>query len=102
MEVYFFGGGISDDEGPVEGAARETREELGIKADPSNFDLLGELQLRKDRLVYVVKYRQTVEWKDITIQEGAGAGYFKSVFIVFHHFLFNCNQLSNILPNLIN
>lgn len=76
LKWNFFGGGITDNEDPIAGAVRETQEELTIEVNPDDFELLGELHPQEDRLVYVVKYKQPVEWQNITIQEGAGAGYF--------------------------
>ena len=76
LKWNFFGGNVSDSEDPIMGAVRETKEELGIEIEPSDFELLGKLRPREDRLVHVVRYRQPVEWQDIAVQEGAGAGYF--------------------------
>ncbi len=72
----FFGGGVMDNEDPIMGAVRETQEELNVKVKSNNFELLGELKAREDRLVYVVRCKKHLEWKDVTVQEGAGAGYF--------------------------
>ena len=72
----FFGGGVMDNEDPVMGALRETNEELNVEFKPNNFELLGELKAREDRLVYVVECKKKLEWGDITVQEGAGAGFF--------------------------
>ena len=76
LKWNFFGGSLIDNEDPVAGAIRETQEELGIVVEPDDFDLVGELRPREDRLVFVIQYKQPVEWQDITVQEGAGAGYF--------------------------
>ncbi len=76
LKWNFFGGSIKDNEDPIAGAVRETQEELGIKVNPDDFELLGKLQPHDDRIVYVVRYGQPIDWQDIIIQEGAGAGYF--------------------------
>lgn len=76
LKWNFFGGGVADAEDPLAGAARETQEELGITVQQNKFELLGELRPQDNKLVYVVRFKQPVEWKDIIIQEGAGAGYF--------------------------
>lgn len=76
LKWNFFGGSLIDNEDPVAGAIRETQEELGIVVEPDDFDLVGELRPREDRLVFVIQYKQPAEWQDITVQEGAGAGYF--------------------------
>lgn len=76
LKWNFFGGGLSDDEDPLMGAARETWEELSVQVKPSYFELLGDLQPQQDRFVYAVRCKQLVEWQDITVKEGAGAGYF--------------------------
>lgn len=76
LKWNFFGGSIADDEEPIVGAVRETQEELGIQVKPDDFELIDNIQPQPDRLVYVVRCLTNVEWPDITIQEGAGAGYF--------------------------
>jgi 8-oxo-dGTP pyrophosphatase MutT (NUDIX family) len=76
LKWNFFGGSIADDEEPIDGAMRETSEELGIEVNRDDFELLGELHPSEDKLVYVVKYKKPLGWKDIEIREGAGAGYF--------------------------
>lgn len=65
-----------DEEDPIAGAVREIQEELGMVVKPVDFELVGELHPRDDRQVFVVRYRQPVEWQDITIQEGARGGLF--------------------------
>ena len=76
LKWNFFGGGLTEDEDPIVGAVRETKEELNIYAGSEYFNLVGELRPKDDRAVYVVHYNKPVEWSDITVQEGAGAGYF--------------------------
>lgn len=76
LKWNFFGGGISDNEDPIAAATRETNEELEIKTKPGDFELLGEIRPSEGKIVYIPRYQQPLEWKDITIQEGAGAGYF--------------------------
>jgi len=72
----FFDGGLAEDEDPVVGAVRETKEELDIDVESGDFEVLGEIYPKDDRTVYVVRYNKSVEWSDITVKEGAGAGYF--------------------------
>jgi hypothetical protein len=57
-------------------AVREIQEELDIKTEIDQFISLGELQPKENQTVHVVHYKQPTEWKDIVLQEGAGAGYF--------------------------
>jgi len=76
LKWNFFGGGIAEEEDPIVGTVRETREELDIDVESGDFEILGELHPKDDRLEYVVLYKKSVEWSDITIREGAGAGYF--------------------------
>lgn len=76
LKWNFFGGGVVGGEKPVAAAARETQEELGIEVKQNDFELLGELRPRDDRLVYVVRYKPKLEWSDFTVKEGAGAGFF--------------------------
>jgi 8-oxo-dGTP pyrophosphatase MutT (NUDIX family) len=76
LKWNFFGGGITEEEDSIVGAVRETREELDIDVESGDLEILGELCPKDDRLVYVVCYKKPVEWSDITVREGAGAGYF--------------------------
>jgi 8-oxo-dGTP pyrophosphatase MutT (NUDIX family) len=71
-----FGGSINDNEEPVQGAAREINEELGIDVKPNDFEIAGQFESENDVLVYVVRYKKTIEWRDIEVFEGAGAGFF--------------------------
>lgn len=71
----FFGGSLeTPDEDPLVAASREFEEELGKKPSVV-FSLLGTVA-EGEKMVYVCAYPEKLEWSDITIQEGAGAGYF--------------------------
>lgn len=76
LKWNFFGGGLKEGEDPVAGAVRENGEEIGLAADAADFEFLGEFSPKEDRLVYVVRCKKTVEWDDVKLGEGAGAGYF--------------------------
>ncbi|MFZ1626933.1 MAG: NUDIX domain-containing protein [Candidatus Moraniibacteriota bacterium] len=71
-----FGGGLNgSDEEPLKAAVRELKEELGKDASENDFQLKGTVG-EGEKMVYVFEYLSTVEWKDLVVQEGAGAGYF--------------------------
>lgn len=76
LKWNFFGGNINDGEDPLAAAVREIGEELVITAEPSDFELLGELHPDKSQLVYVIRYKKPLTWQNISIREGAGAGFF--------------------------
>lgn len=73
----FFGGGIEPNESPSDAALRELREELGIDVPTSIFHTIGSVQARADKIVHVVEMDNPITWKDLTVLEGAGAGFFK-------------------------
>lgn len=76
LKWNFFGGGLEDGEDPVAGAVRENGEEIGLAADAADFEFLGEFSPKENSVVYVVRYMKPVEWENVRLGEGAGAGYF--------------------------
>jgi 8-oxo-dGTP pyrophosphatase MutT (NUDIX family) len=72
----FFGGGIKGEEDPFAAAAREIHEELRLTANPEDFELLGEVRDEQAGHVHFVRLKRQVDWKDITLNEGAGVGKF--------------------------
>lgn len=75
LKWNFFGGTIEEDDIQA-AAAREMEEELAIKAEPTQFEKVGELTPKEGSIVHIVRYKYPVEWHGITVQEGAGAGFF--------------------------
>lgn len=72
----FFGGGLENaDEEPLKTALREMKEEIGIEAVERDFKFLGTVE-EGEKMVYVFDYIPKLEWSDITVNEGAGAGWF--------------------------
>lgn len=72
----FFGGGLENsDEEPLKTALREMKEETGIVAAEKDFDYLGTVE-EDEKMVYIFKYLPILEWSDIMVNEGAGAGWF--------------------------
>jgi 8-oxo-dGTP pyrophosphatase MutT (NUDIX family) len=64
-----------DDLGPCECAARELREELGIDAHPTDFTLVGTRSSSTQKAV-LMRYAPPLGWRDFSVNEGAGAGFF--------------------------
>ena len=75
LKWCFFGGGLEEEESPIVGAMRETREELGIAVPEDEFNVVGKLAYGTG-VVYLVRLRRAIAWPDIVVQEGAGAGFF--------------------------
>ena len=71
----FFGGKMEENENPIVAAQRELNEEIGIAGSEEDFLLLGDMNY-DDGIVFFVRYKPNVEWKDIDVREGAGAGFF--------------------------
>jgi len=72
----FFGGGLKGKENPLVAAAREIFEELRVSAKPEDFKLLGEIHCEQAGHVYCVELKRRLDWKDVTLNEGAGIGKF--------------------------
>jgi len=73
----FWGGAIDPtDANPFHAAARELNEELGLACAPEDFTLLAERCDSRGRIAQLMLYKPTPSWKDIEINEGAGAGFF--------------------------
>lgn len=72
----FFGGGLeTPEENPVDAAIREMEEELKIRATEVDFRFLGTVE-EGEKMVSVYEYFASLEWSEIVVSEGAGAGYF--------------------------
>ena len=66
---------MEENENPIVAAQRELNEEIGIAGSEEDFLLLGDMNY-DDGIVFFVRYKPNVEWKDIDVREGAGAGFF--------------------------
>lgn len=75
LQWNFFGGKLEENENPLPAAQRELKEEVGISSSTDDFFLLGEMN-HDDGMVYFFKYTPQVNWRDLDIREGAGAGFF--------------------------
>lgn len=72
----FFGGGLENpDEEPLRTALREMKEEIGIEVTEQDFRFLGTVE-EGEKMVYVFDCIPRLEWADIVVNEGAGAGWF--------------------------
>lgn len=70
---------------PAVCAARELSEELSINAMPEKFTKIGERR-SSNHIAWFMLYVLTVDWSDIDLQEGAGAGFF------WHHEILKLRQ----------
>ncbi|WP_338466852.1 NUDIX hydrolase [Novosphingobium sp. ZN18A2] len=74
----FWGGAVDDcDETLAHAAARELEEELGVSVRPEEFELAGRRVARSGRTAPLFRLVRALAWTDITIHEGAGAGWFR-------------------------
>lgn len=73
----FWGGALDEaDKTLAHAAARELGEELGILARPDEFELAGKRVARSGRTAPLFRLTRALTWADITVREGAGAGWF--------------------------
>jgi 8-oxo-dGTP pyrophosphatase MutT (NUDIX family) len=73
----FWGGGMSAEDADIAAcAARELQEELRLAAAPADFEHLSERVGSDGQVAPLLLYRPPVHWSDVTILEGAGAGFF--------------------------
>ncbi len=75
---------MNKEESPIFSAQRELDEETAISGTEEDFRLIGEMNY-DDGIVYVVEYMPRLEWKDIDVREGAGAGFFSKKEILNLH-----------------
>lgn len=74
LKWNFFGGG-TDGEAPLVAAVRELHEELAATAVTDDFELVGNMEY-DGGIVHVVRFKRSLEWENIKLQEGAGAAFF--------------------------
>lgn len=73
----FWGGAFDVSDGTAERcAAREVAEELSIDLLPGDFLQVAERRRRDGRVAPLLLLRRPLEWKDIGLNEGAGAARF--------------------------
>jgi 8-oxo-dGTP pyrophosphatase MutT (NUDIX family) len=73
----FWGGAVDPgDEDAHHAAARELSEELGVSTKPGDFIALGERIDSRGRLAALLLFEPSLHWKDICVNEGAGAAFF--------------------------
>lgn len=73
-----WGGAIdAADAGPLAAAVREIKEELGIDAQESEFEIIGSRN-SLSQTALLMRYRPPVAWSSFSLGEGAGAGFFWS------------------------
>lgn len=73
----FFGGSHEPGEGDIACAQRELQEELEIDAQPGELSVVGTILHERHRQVVVVLNR-VLRWGDFKVNEGAGAGFFRT------------------------
>ena len=76
----FFGGVTEGDEASSAAIIREVQEELGIRLTEEDLELLAEENWvgqfsENEKTVFFYECRRTITWKDIDVQEGAGAAF---------------------------
>ena len=71
----FFGGGIKGIN-LLEEFARELKEELGVVVNIYELNLVGDVVDENGNKVHLAKCKKNLNWNDITVLEGAGAGFF--------------------------
>lgn len=73
----FWGGALEAKDATIQQcAARELAEELSVDVSPSDFTQVAEREGRDGQVAPLLLLRRTLEWTDICIGEGAGAGRF--------------------------
>jgi 8-oxo-dGTP pyrophosphatase MutT (NUDIX family) len=74
----FWGGAVQDDDLTLaHAAARELAEELGVIADPSEFELVARRTAPSGRTAPLFRLTRPLTWRDIDVREGAGAAWFR-------------------------
>ena len=72
----FFGGGIETEESSIEAGIREVKEELDFNLEAADIRIVGDAQVREDKIVHAIKVDKHLTWEEFTIHEGAGAAFF--------------------------
>jgi len=75
LQWSLFGGHKEPGEDFLQTAQRELEEEMGIAVAGEDFDLVETLDF-PDRVYEIVECRRPINWSDITLNEGAGCGFF--------------------------
>jgi 8-oxo-dGTP diphosphatase len=65
-----------EDDTSAAAAARELREELGLKTSAENFELVAEFVDPTGKVAQLFELKTRVSWEDIEVREGAGAAFF--------------------------
>jgi 8-oxo-dGTP diphosphatase len=86
-----FGGALEDNETPIEGAIRETKEELGITLNKEDFQFLSTLSYENNQF-YIFKAKLSCA-NNLTLAEGKDMKFFSREEI---------SKLNNIIPLLRN
>ena len=65
-----------EDNTPIDTAARELWEELGLKVSPSDFKLVAEFVDPTGKVAHLYELTTCLSWNDLDVREGAGAAFF--------------------------
>lgn len=74
---------------PTDCAVRELSEELSIYAMPGDFTKIGKRR-SSNQIAWLMLYMLTVDWSDIDLKEGAGAGF------LWHHEILKLQQAKHL------
>ncbi len=74
----FWGGRIdSEDKSPVDAAIREVKEELGLAIEADMLEQVHHRSGSDGQTSYLLRCARRIEWSDVEVAEGAGAGFFE-------------------------